>query len=104
MQAGTGSGGLSWGDGLWLTGEGLDSLTGTRLNRGDLWRGGGSQELGGMRRIQGGTREYSGAGRKLGETGRRTTQQKLNKRKFKVRFINRKSIFRKDSKNYHTGG
>ena len=22
MQAGTGSGGLSWGDGLWLTGEG----------------------------------------------------------------------------------
>ena len=69
VQAGTGSGGLSWGDGLWLTGEGGKGGTGTRLNRGDLWRGRGSQELGGTRRIQGGTRENSGAGRKLGIQG-----------------------------------
>ena len=64
MQAGTGSGGLSWGDGLRLTGEGGEGgmsrrlETGTRLNRGDLWRGGG---------VSGAGRNAENPGRNQGE-------------------------------------
>ena len=101
VQAGTGSGGLSWGDGLWLTGEGGSSRrleTGTWLNRGYLWRGGGLrswEERGESREETGRTQELGGSWEsreEQGETGRRTTKQKLNKRKFKVCSLNRKSI------------